>query len=240
MHLAGKGGLGGAEAPERRAGIVVGIDQTGPDGEVGDRVGPHRSRRAAEGHFRRLGGIGAVVPDHIGRTGDDGPVVHDAALEPEPSPHTGAAHTQDFFTAKDITYGASLGEHGACQSQHLGIQAALAAKTATLGRSDDADVFLSRIEDSRQFAQTPMRSIGGRPEGEMACYGIITRHTAERLHGTVRGGMREETMLEHMVSLGKGLFHIPKFIARLVTDIGMIKRRITRRITPVGVLVLMH
>ena len=74
----------------------------------------------------------------------------------------------------------------------------------------------------------------------MACYGIITRHTAERLHGTVRGGMREETMLEHMVSLGKGLFHIPKFIARLVTDIGMIKRRITRRITPVGVLVLMH
>ena len=184
VHLAGKGGLGGAEAPERRAGIVVGIDQTGPDGEVGDRVGPHRSRRAAEGHFRRLGGIGAVVPDHIGRTGDDGPVVHDAALEPEPSPHTGAAHTQDFFTAKDITYGASLGEHGACQSQHLGIQAALAAKTATLGRSDDADVFLSRIEDSRQFAQTPMRSIGGRPEGEMACYGIITRHTAEQCSNT--------------------------------------------------------
>ena len=47
-------------------------------------------------------------------------------------------------------------------------------------------------------------------------------------------------MLEHMVCLGKGLFHIPEFIARLVADIGMIQRRIAFRVAPVGVLVFMH
>ena len=47
-------------------------------------------------------------------------------------------------------------------------------------------------------------------------------------------------MLEHMVRPGKGLFHVPEFIARLVADIGMLQGGIAACVTAVGVLVLMQ
>ena len=121
-----------------------------------------------------------------------------------------AVTIKNFFTRQADFNGAVEHQSGLGYNNFVIERIAFPSEAATVGSGDDANVRGRHFEDLGKSAMEIMRGLRAGPDGQLAI-GILDGHRSVLLDGEMGVALKEKSVLENFISLGKAFFHIAEF-----------------------------
>ena len=218
LPLGRDGGLRHAEAAERAAHGVVGVDEGGVQTHVGAVIGTHAVHREAADNGGAVGAVGAGVAGQPVLGGDQLAVLGGARLHPGGDGVTLGGDHGGLRPAADHLHGA-LGVMGHQGDVQLHADVQLAAEAAAGGGLDAADPVLGHAQHGSHFVPVVVGVLGGGDDGHDALL-VIVGDAGVRLDEHMGEDMGGIGVLDDDVALVPGLVHVAELQVLLGVDIG--------------------